>query len=183
MFPSAIRRNLPKSLDWETVTPVNGETFEGCVVGKCVEVNTHFEMNADRCCAKWVSKGELPCMLCNKFAARLCRGYLPMLTKLGEKRVILLSESVIDRALKFKMGDPVRFVRPNTGKRAMAVHLLGPYDLGADFTAKCKQLHPFDIFEYLLHLWQKPELNRYFNVEFYPSLKPVRAADEETPAA
>jgi hypothetical protein len=97
--------------------------------------------------------------------------------------VILLSETVIPKVQNLKQGTALRFVRPNTGNRPLAVHLLGQYDLGGDFVAKCKQLYPFDINDYLLHLWQLPCLNQFFNVEHFPAAKIVKPEDQESPAA
>ena len=141
MFPPAIARALPKCLDWETVTLKNGQSFEGCKVGPLVEENTHFDGIADKACARWASGGVLQCGACEKFSASPLRGYLPCLTKLGERRVVLLSETVCPKVKNLAQGTALRFTRPNTGKRAVSVQLLGGQGRGScndlPFGANC----------------------------------------------
>lgn len=179
MFPSATFRNLPAEMMWETVTVEKGDSFEGIIVGKCVEVDCHFDRGADRACRAWATNGKLPCLLCDKFQRTLVRGYLPCLTKLRERRVVLLSESVVLKVRGLAQGTPVRFSRPKKGKRAVVLTLLSNTDLGERFTAQMRETLPVEIFGYLLHLWQIPELNAHFGMTYFPARRPI--PDEPAP--
>jgi hypothetical protein len=185
MFPSVTFRNLPNELKWETMTVPRGESIEGCIVGPVIEANTHFvglpgRKPADRGCVAWATQGKLECDHCKVHMRVLARGYLPVLGKLNEKWVVILSETVLRQIKDMKQGTPIRFTRPKKGKRPLSVTLLNEYDLGEKFVKTCKQLHPFELFAYVLHLWQDERLNHHFDVEYHPAMKappePVAAA-------
>lgn len=180
MFPSVTFRNLPTELKWETMTVPRGESVEGCIAGPVVEANTHFvglpgRKAADRGCVRWATQGKLECDHCKINMRVLARGYLPLLGKLNEKWVVILSETVLRQVKEMKQGTPLRFTRPKKGKRPLSVTLLTEHDLGERFTKVVKQMAPFSVFEYVLHLWQDERLNHHFEVEHHPAIPALPA--------
>jgi hypothetical protein len=175
MLPPVSFRNVPSELRWDTETVTRGEAVEGCIVGPAVEANTHFvghlgRRPADRACRAWATGGVIFCEHCQQNMRKLTRGYLPLMTKLREKLIIVMSETVLKQVRELRIGTPVRFARPKKGNKPLVVTLLKEWDVGEDFAKKCRQLHPFDVFPAVLHLWQYKELNEFFKIDYYPAM-------------
>lgn len=178
MFPNAPFRDLPPTRKWETVTLEPGEELVGWVVGGLVTVDCHFVFDfrskngRSVPCRALLTDGKLKCHCQDTPCSLRVLGFLPLILKDNTRVVVRLSATVA-RLFEFaKMGTPVKFIRPKKGKRPWAVQMLTPYDIGEERTRKIQQMAPFDIHEYLLHLWQDKELCDLFGCEFIPSTGP-----------
>src|SRR5262245_42362924 len=116
MFESAPIRLRPKSLNWTTVTIGKGETLKGWLAGPLVNVECHWLNGASRACRAAITKGVLKCYCEEEFNQVRTIGYVPLLTKEGDKFVILLSKTVAVKVRDYAYGVPVKFSRPKRDK-------------------------------------------------------------------
>lgn len=155
-----------------------GEELVGWVVGGLVVVDCHFVFDfrspkgRSVPCRTRLTGGKLKCQCEDTPCSLRILGYLPLITRDNMRVVVRLSATVARLMENAKMGTPVKFTRPKKGKRPWSVQMLSPYEIGEERTRKIQQMVPFDIHEYLIHLWQDKELTEHFGCDFIESTGP-----------
>lgn len=172
MFESEPVRLLPPELQWETVCPGKGESFRGFIAGPVSLHTCHYKNNASRPCRDIITKGKMLCYCAKGMDARRQIGYMPMLTRDNEKRVMLMCATTAKRAMLLSVGQPVEFWRPNKDKTPLNFKVLIEDEMGSAKTHNMARMKPHDIKQYLLRiLWQDHELVAYFDKSFASSVQ------------
>jgi len=141
----------------------------GVLAGLPVPVRTHWNGTATKPCVFDVTSGALMCPCRFKPMGGVTTIYTPFITRAGEKIVVPASELVGEKLMEFNPGKLLKLFRPK--KRCAGLKIEIPTEEGQT-QAWVKRVRPtciHDIEEYLLHLWQIPELNKHFGVPFRPA--------------
>ena len=108
--------------------------------------------------------------------------YTPIITQQLERIVVPASERVGEKLMEFTPGKVITLARPK--KRCAGLNIIVPveHDGGHAWAKRIRPTCLHDISEYLLHLWQIPELNKHFGVAFRPAIGTILRYDDTTGA-
>jgi hypothetical protein len=140
---------------------------------------THYVQSRTVPCLEWITGGKLECP-CSELAMGVRRtAYVPLVTKDHEKVVVIVSDGTFRALEGIAPGSSVEIGRGKCLRRPCYVKTLAPEVLGDHFTRKMKQAAVHDIRNYLLHLWQLPELYAFFKVERFDPVRLKKAKQKQ----
>lgn len=160
---------LPDHLKWRIIPIDLDQSVEGWIAGPLVSIAAHWSGGRSLPCRRIMTDGALTCPCEDTPMSVRGISYCPLVDKIGERYVIILSATVAARVGRMARGTPVRFTRPPRQKRPLFVTVLPDTHLGSDRTKAMRQAAIHDIGEYLLHVWQDRPLCEAFGVEYRPA--------------
>lgn len=173
MFPRTTLAVLPDHLRWRCDTVEQGTEVTGVIAGLTVAVRTHWNGKKTLPCLHDLTAGSLHCPCTITPMSGTTTGYTPLITREGDKIVVPASPLVTYKLLEFNPGKLITLKRPK--KRCAALQIIVPTE-DSQTQGWVKRIRPtclHSIEEYLLHLWQIPELNKHFGVPFRPAIGTV----------
>lgn len=171
------------ALNWSCEPIKRGETIYGVVTGEMVGIHAHWNGECDKPCLRTYDGAELRCFCEDKPCGTRPKGYLPIIDRSGRRLVIVLSETAARDAKMFKVGDPVKFFRPDKVKTAIKVSKLTALEASQEWVKEMKKCVGHSILEFLCHLWQIKELTeahgfKYRKSQFVPRTKSAKGNGE-----
>jgi hypothetical protein len=178
-------RPLHKSWHYLKIAP--GAMCRGWIAGRMVGVEVHWGGDSSKPCWRAITGGLLPCPRCDPGSLlptqtepkkRRWIGYVPLYAHTGRREVVVVSETVGPRVKDLAIGTPVEFRRSNGARDPLQIRQLRSTMLGDavnDLGPPPKfrsAIAGDDITEWLLELWDEPELTRFLEPR-------IRASEQE----
>lgn len=151
----------PVTLDWTADTVERATSITGIVVGKVRKFRCHIYGKITKPCVRFTSNDELPCVCEQRRMEIRTTGYLPIITKDKDRRVIVLSAVATAVAERCVQGSVYTFKRPKTVKSRIQISNVGSDEAQAAGWDRLRPKKNQDITEFLCHLWQLHDLTKW----------------------
>jgi len=184
MFPEIKPDDVPLDRRWRYHQIEAGHDLKGWVIGKLVMTVVHWAEPTSKPCRWAMTGGRLPCKCRDEKIATRKIGYLPVFSQSRERVVIILSNTVCQKAEKMEHGTGWVFKRSLVPCTPLLITEWPNYECNPEQTKRCKTWAPADIQSWLLHLWQDDVLAGYFAALRSTSAHPSAAiaTDTSTPS-
>lgn len=139
-----------------------GGQVKGWINGPIVVAVVHWSEPLSKPCYSAMSGGALPCKCADFPIAKRKIGYVPLLTGVGERIVVIVSNLVAAELLKLPHSSPIELHRSRVPCTPLRYKVWPNYECGEEKTKRVKTYTPVDIQPYLLHLWKAEALTRYY---------------------
>jgi hypothetical protein len=168
----SVMPDLPAAMRWRTDSVMPDTEITGVLAGEPVAVRTHWHSQDRRTvpCLIHQTAGKLTCGCAMRPWRCDTTVYTPIFTKTKEKIVVPCSALVGFEIKKLKPGKLITLSRSKLRCAPLRVTLPSATDEDQGWVKNLRRYCVHEIDEYLLHLWQMPELCAFFGVPFRPAL-------------
>lgn len=178
MFRSKRPTPLPGHLRWKYIPIRPEESIQCWLIGPLVGTECH-HVGPSKPCRRRMSDGALECPLCDEHKPVRWYGYVPILTRDREQRVVIVSSSVEPVIAALGHAAPVSIARPKGSRQALRVRQILPEELGTIAHENVRRRKPEDITPWLLHLWRDRVFAAWCGRQLVPTAKELLAAEGE----
>jgi hypothetical protein len=145
-----------------------------------VGMDCHWGGKSSKPCWSSVTGGLLKCPRCGETADKSVQleprklrwiGYVPMVSQAKKREVVIVSETVGPRVKQLPVGCPVKFMRTAGKRDPLQIAVLRGKSMGDSYDELgappkfSHSIHGEDITEWLLDLWDEPELSKFFKAK------------------
>lgn len=171
MLHSRKPRKVAAHLRWSFVKMEPGSSFPAWIAGPMIGVDGHWDFS-HKPCLKSLTDGKLPCKYCQAEMKLRWMGYLPLYDAHLRQIVVGIGPDMEPSVSRLECHATVRVKKGRRPKDPIIIEHQAWTGLSA--FASGRQAEPQNLWEWLLQLWNKPEL-KTFLVET-PPLTPIDPA-------